>query len=140
MNEITLLREAGPEPPALTPAACSVARAALLAEIDGPVRRRRAPSRRSRLKIGAAVLAVSAVASAAAVVLTTDPIPGITPTPQQDDAAGQRIELVDFDLPVVPLTLPAPPPGTTGPVFGGDGEVDSRCPTPPRATATTAST
>ena len=46
MNELTALREAGPEAPVLSPAARSAARAALLAEIDGPtpVRRRR-PSR-----------------------------------------------------------------------------------------------
>lgn len=120
MNEITLLREAGPQAPALSPAARSAARAALLAEIEGPVRHRRTPSRRTRLRIGTAVLAVAA-AWAAAVVVTTDPAPGITPTPQQGDAPAPRIELVQFDLPVAPLAFPAPPPGTTGPVFGGDG-------------------
>ena len=39
MNDITLLREAGPEAPALTTAVRHAARAALLAEIEGPAAR-----------------------------------------------------------------------------------------------------
>jgi hypothetical protein len=120
MNEITLLREAGPEAPALAPAARSAARAALLAELDGPVRRRRRrPSPRTRLRLGAGILAVAA-AWATAVAVTGEPSRPVVP-PSQGEVPRAGIELVDFDSPVVPLALPAVPPGTTGPVFGGAG-------------------
>ena len=53
MNDLTLLREAGPQAPPLTPAARSAARAALLAEIEGPApRRSRRPSRTVAFRIG----------------------------------------------------------------------------------------
>ncbi len=95
MNELTLLREAGPEAPVLTPAARSAARAALLAEIatsrEGR-RRVRAPHRRTVLRLGAALVAVAAAWTTAVVVAGPDaaaPRPG-------------SVALVDFALPAFP--------------------------------------
>ncbi|SDO05098.1 hypothetical protein [Geodermatophilus sp. DSM 45219] len=115
MNEITLLRDAGPEGPELTTATRQAARAALLAGIEGrpAVRRRRVPSRRLPLRLGAAVVAVAAAWTAAVVVTG----PGASPTA----GAPGGVTLVDFAMPAFPLSLPTAPLGTDGPVFGGDG-------------------
>ena len=114
MNEITLLRQAGPESPALTPDARNAARAALMAEIEGrpAARRHRVPSRRLSLRIGAAVVAVAAAWTAAVVTG-----PGAGPPA----GAPGGVTLVDFAMPAFPLSLPTAPPGTAGPLFGGDG-------------------
>ncbi|MCZ2849519.1 hypothetical protein [Modestobacter sp. VKM Ac-2978] len=110
MNELTALREAGPEAPALSPAARSAARAALLAEIDGPVRRRR-PSRRTAWRLGAAGVAVGAAWTAAVVIAAPDG-PG---TP------ADSVRLVDFQMPTFPLSLDPVPDGLR-PAFDGDGD------------------
>ncbi|MGY1843343.1 hypothetical protein [Modestobacter sp. SYSU DS0875] len=110
MNELTLIREAGPEAPALSPAARSAARAALLAEIDGPVRRRR-PSRRTALRLGVAGVAVAAAWSAAVVIAAPDG-PG---------APASSVTLVDFEMPTFPLSLDPVPDGLR-PAFDGDGD------------------
>ena len=71
MNEINLLRDAGPEAPVLSLAACSAARAALLTEIRGTGARRwvRMPSRAVRWRVGIGLAAaVAAVWSATVVV------------------------------------------------------------------------
>jgi hypothetical protein len=64
MNDITLLREAGPEAPQFRPEVRSAARAALLAEIETggkPVRRPfRLPSRKASWRIGLAVTTAAA--------------------------------------------------------------------------------
>ncbi|WP_164703218.1 hypothetical protein [Modestobacter sp. KNN46-3] len=112
MNELTALREAGPEAPALSPAARSAARAALLAEIDGPATaRRRRPSRRTTLRLGAAGVAVAAAWTAAVVIAAPDG-PG---TP------ADSVTLVDFTMPTFPLSLDPVPDGLR-PAFDGDGD------------------
>jgi hypothetical protein len=113
MNEITLLREAGPEAPALTPAARNQARAALLAEIDavghGWGRRLRRPSRRTALRIGLAA-ATAAAAWTAAVVISA---------PDQVGPPPGSVTLVAFEPPAFPLSLEPAPAGLT-PSFSAD--------------------
>jgi hypothetical protein len=118
MNELTLLREAGPEAPALTPAARSASRAALLAEIGAgrTTRRLRLPARRRSLRLGAGLVAVAAAWATAVLVAA--------PGDQERPRGGVEVDgvtLVDFDMPVAPLAFPVPPPGTTGPAFGASG-------------------
>jgi hypothetical protein len=116
MNDITLLREAGPEAPRLTSAALSTARAALLDEMEGgrPARRLRMPSRKVRWRVGLAVT-TAAVACAAAVVVTG---PGSAGTP------ATSVTLVDFETPTFPLSLDPAPEGLR-PAFDGNGERSS---------------
>ncbi|MGY2083538.1 hypothetical protein [Blastococcus sp. SYSU DS0539] len=110
MNDLTLLREAGPDAPPLSPAARSAARAALLAEIEGPApRRSRVPGRRAVLRTGLAVGTVAA-AWAAAVVIAAPDGPG---TP------AESVTLVDFRMPTFPLSLDPEPDGMR-PAFSGD--------------------
>ncbi|WP_346620857.1 hypothetical protein [Blastococcus montanus] len=112
MNDLTLLREAGPEAPPLSPAARSAARAALLAEIEGPApRRSRTPRRKVALRIGLAAV-TAAAAWAAAVVIAAPDGPG---TP------AESVTLVDFRMPTFPLSLDPEPEGMR-PAFTGDGE------------------
>ncbi|WP_299959427.1 hypothetical protein [uncultured Modestobacter sp.] len=112
MNELTALREAGPEAPALSPAARSAARAALLAEVAGPApARRRRPSRRTTLRLGAAGLAVAAAWTAAVVIAAPDG-PG---TP------ASSVTLVDFTMPTFPLSFDPVPDGLR-PAFGGGSD------------------
>lgn len=109
MNDLTLLREAGPDAPPLSPAARAAARAALLAEIEGPAPRRR-PSRRLVVRTGVAAVAVAA-AWAAAVVIAAPDGPGTPAT---------SVTLVDFRMPTFPLSLDPAPAGLR-PAFDGDG-------------------
>jgi hypothetical protein len=115
MNEITLLREAGPEAPPLTSAARSSARAALLSEIDGTrgtrFRRRRSPSRKLQLRIGVG-LVTAAAAWATAVVVAGPDSPG---TP------AESVRLVDFVTPTFPLSLDPAPVGLR-PAFDGGAD------------------
>ncbi|TFV45993.1 hypothetical protein [Blastococcus sp. TF02A-35] len=111
MNDLTLLREAGPEAPPFTPAARSAARAALLDEIAGPApRRSRRPGRRVVLRLGAAVVAAAAAWTGAVLVAAPDG-PG---------APADSVTLVDFAMPTFPLT-PDPVPDGLRPAFDGDG-------------------
>ncbi|TFV57567.1 hypothetical protein E4P41_14315 [Geodermatophilus sp. DF01-2] len=112
MNEITLLREAGPDGPALTTATRQAARAALMAEIEGrpTVRRRRRPSRRVALRVGAGLVAVAAAWAGAVAVTSPDPA-----TPPSS------VTLVGFDMPTFPLSLDPQPPGLR-PAFDGSGD------------------
>jgi hypothetical protein len=113
MNDITLLREAGPQAPQLRPEVRSAARAALLTEIEAsgaPARRRlRRPSRRVGVRIVAGA-AVTAAAWTAAVVIaapdTVGPPPG-------------SVRLVAFAPPTFPLSLDPVPAGLE-PQFDGD--------------------
>lgn len=114
MNEITLIQDGGPEAGPLSDGALRTARAALLAEIEGPAGARRRPARRTVLRVGAAVLAAAAAVTTA--VLVGENGAG----PQPGDGAVP-VTLVGFDLPAFPLTLPTPPPGAADPVFGGAG-------------------
>jgi hypothetical protein len=112
MNEITLLRQAGPEASVLSPSARSAARAALLDEIAcAPARRRlRRPSRKVALRIG---LAATAAAVAWTAVVVAAP-----------DEAGRppgSVRLVGFSTPTFPLSLDPVPAGMT-PAFSGDAD------------------
>jgi hypothetical protein len=114
MNDITLLRDAGPDAPPLQPAALSTARAALLDEIErsGTVRgrvRARLPRRRTALRIGAGVT-VAAVAWTAAVVIAA---------PDELGPPPSSVTLVAFEPPAFPLSLDPAPPGLT-PSFSAD--------------------
>ncbi len=114
MNDLTLLRDAGPDGPALTSHARSTARAALLDEVAAvrtPAPRRRLPSRRAGLRIGAG-LTVAAVAWGAAVVIAApDPV---GPPPGS-------VRLVEFSVPTFPLSLDPAPTGLR-PAFDGNGD------------------
>jgi hypothetical protein len=115
MNDVTLLRESGPEAPPLTTAALHTARAALMDEIDrsGTVRGRlrdHLPSRKLGLRIGAG-LTVAAVAWGAAVVIAA---------PDELGPPPGSIRLVDFEMPTFPLSLDPEPEGLR-PAFDGDG-------------------
>lgn len=114
MNDIALLREAGPEAPALSTAARQTARVALLDEIEraGTLRgrvRARLPRRRTVLRIGAG-LAVTAVAWTAAVVIAA---------PEELGPPPGSVALVAFEPPVFPLSLDPAPAGLT-PVFDAE--------------------
>ncbi|UOY00521.1 hypothetical protein [Blastococcus sp. PRF04-17] len=112
MNTVHLLREAGPEGPALTADARNAARAALLAEIDGArPRRSRMPSRKVRWRIGIGVVAVAA-SWAAAVVIAAPDGPG---------RPADSVTLVDFHTPTFPLSLDPEPAGLR-PAFDGSGD------------------
>ncbi len=112
MNDITLLRDAGPEAPPLTHATHSTARAALLAEIDATAglrtRRSRWPSRKVQVRIGVGVVTAAAAWVTAVVVAAPDtvgPPPG-------------SVRLVDFEMPTFPLSLDPEPAGLR-PAFDG---------------------
>jgi hypothetical protein len=66
--------------------------------------------------VGATVLAVAAALTAAVVAG-----PEAAAPPPGDVTRVDEVTLVDFEMPAFPLTLPAPPPGSSGPVFGGSG-------------------
>ena len=111
MNTVQLLREAGPEGPALTPDVRNAARAALLAEIEGArPRASRLPSRTVRWRIGVGAVAVAASWAAAVVIAAPDEL-GPPPT---------SVELVAFEPLVFPLSLDPVPPGWSAPRFDGD--------------------
>jgi hypothetical protein len=103
MNEVTLLREAGPESPVLTASTRNTARAALLAEIDGASgpRRLRLPSRAVRWRMGIGVVTVAA-AWAAAVVIAA---------PEELGPVPDSVDLVAFEPPAFPLSLDPLPAG-----------------------------
>jgi hypothetical protein len=116
MNDITLLRDSGPEAPSLTTAARHAARAALLEEIErsATVRGRlrdRLPSRKAGVRIGAGIT-VAAVAWAAAVVITG-------PDPVGPHAGG--ITLVAAEEITFPLSLDPEPADLTRALSGGPG-------------------
>ncbi|MGY1601951.1 hypothetical protein [Geodermatophilus sp. SYSU D00815] len=113
MNEITLLREAGPEAPALTPATRSAARAALLDEIAGHPVRARSRRRRTVVRVGLAVTAVAAAWTTAVVVAAPDelgPPPG-------------SVTLVAFEPPAFPFALDPAPVGLTPSYSADPGDV-----------------
>lgn len=117
MNDITLLSEAGPAAPPLSPAARAAARVDLLDEIErsrtvrGRVRAR-LPRPRTALRLGAGVT-VAAVAWTAAVVIAAPDGP-LGPPPGS-------VTLVAFEPPVFPLSLEPVPAGLTAtPIFDAD--------------------
>lgn len=119
MNDVTLLRESGPDAPPLTTAVRHTARAVLLDEIDRSVTARgrlrgRLPSRKVGLRVGAG-LTVAAVAWGAAVVIAA---------PDELGPPPGSVTLVDFEMPTFPLSLDPEPAGLR-PAFGGSGEGSS---------------
>lgn len=122
MNDLTLLDEAGPEAPPLSPAARSAARVALLAEIEGPVRRRpRRIGRTGAVRIGLAAV-TAAAAWAGATAITAPDTPGAHPAPPDG------IKLVATKEITFPLSLDPAPQGldpvfTGGPGWGTQGDV-----------------
>jgi hypothetical protein len=123
MNEITLLREAGPEAPTLTPAARSAARAALLAEIGaGPTRRLQLPARRTAVRLGTALVAVAA-AWTTAVVITPDAAVPQRPVPSTSaPAAPSGMALVAAEEVTFPVSLDPVPEGLA-PLFNRRGGI-----------------
>jgi hypothetical protein len=116
MNDITLLREAGPEAPVLSTATRATARAALLDEIAASRTargrlRRRLPSRKVTVRVGLAAVAVVAAWTTAAVVAAPDG-PG---------RPADSVTLVGFRMPTFPLSLDPVPDGLR-PFFDGDGD------------------
>ena len=149
MNEISLLRSAGPEAEPVSDDVLRAARASLLTEIRaasdarsdepasvlaarqlvedarsrGPAPRRRRPGRRAALRVGAAVL--TAVAAAAVALLVPDAAPpaappAASPAPSVGAPRPDDVTLVSFEVPAFPLTLSVLPPGAGDPVFGAD--------------------
>lgn len=113
MNDLTLLREAGPQAPELTPAVRSAARAALLDEIAGPApRHSRRPGRRLVFRVGVATVTAAAAWTGAVLIAAPDG-PG---TP------ADSVTLVDFSVPTSPYSLDPAPVGMT-PAFSGDADV-----------------
>jgi hypothetical protein len=114
MNDITLLREAGPEAPPLRPEVQQNARVALLEEIRasaGERRRFRLPSPKVRWRISLAVTTAAAAWTAAVVIAAPD---GLGPPPGS-------VTLVGFEAPTFPLS-PDPVPAGMTPAFSGDGD------------------
>lgn len=123
MNDIDLLRDAGPEAPPLRPGVLDDARALLDAEIarsaNGRARvvalRRAGTPRRPRVGLLGGV-AAAAAACVAAVALW----PSTASTPAGGPATS--VDLVAFEMPVFPLTLPEVPAGLSPEpgIEGGD--------------------
>ncbi|MGY1727690.1 hypothetical protein ACI79J_12040 [Geodermatophilus sp. SYSU D01062] len=133
MNETTLLREAGPEAPELTPAARAAARAALLEEIEaaGPRRwRPRLPGRRVSLRVGTALVAVAAAWTTAAVAGSPQD-PGSPSVPSSSaPAAPGALALVAAEAVAFPVSVEAPPEGLT-PLYSRRGGMPQYGETPP---------
>lgn len=119
MNEITLLREVGPEAPDLTAAARSAARATLLDEIGSsrPAggRSRMLPSRKATAaRIGIAVVVVAAAWTTAVAVAPPDRAgTPAEPTAAQPDPSSGGIALVAAQQITFPLSLDPVPEDLT---------------------------
>ena len=112
MNTVQLLREAGPEGPALSTATRNAARAALLDEIDrvAGARRSRMPSRKVRWRMGLGAVAVAASWAAAVVIAAPDEL---GPLPDS-------VRLVSSEPITFPLSLDPVPENWGPPVFDAD--------------------
>ncbi|MEX5720571.1 hypothetical protein [Geodermatophilus maliterrae] len=135
MKELTLLREAGPQAPALTPAACSAARAALLEEIDSArtVRGRlrcRLPGRRTTLRLGTALVAVAAAWTTAVLVTPDSAVPDRPAAPTAAPVTPGGIALVAAEEVTFPLSLDPAPEGLT-PFLSRRGGIAAYGNTPP---------
>ncbi|MGY1606007.1 hypothetical protein [Geodermatophilus sp. SYSU D00700] len=137
MNETTLLRAAGPEAPALTPAARAAARAALLEEIGTARTGRRPlrpPGRRRSLRVGAGLVAVAAAwATAVVVAEPTSPAPP-RPAPSVAAPAPGAIVLVAAEAITFPVSLDPVPEGLT-PSYSHRGGMPQYGSTPPYSIA-----
>ena len=115
MNTVQLLREAGPEGPALTSETRNAARAALLAEIDhrngtAMPRAARLPSRKARWRLGMGAVAVAASWAAAVVIAA----------PEELGPMPDSVRLVASEPIVFPLSLEPTPAGWSAPRFDAD--------------------
>jgi hypothetical protein len=117
MNDLTLLRDHGPDAPGVTAAALDRARNQLMTEIASTASRRRwwkvrtvgSPVGRIRLAIAvAAVLVAAAGGGLAALTEHRPPVPRPT-----------GVQLVTFSTPVFPLDLHPRPTGLAAPKFSG---------------------
>jgi hypothetical protein len=122
MNDLTLLRDAGPEAPPLSPAARSAARAALLAEIVGTRPRsvrRRSPrtGRRGAARLGIAAVTAAAAWVGAVAVTGPDTPPG--------PVAPEGLTLVAVDEITFPLSLDPVPAGMTPSFTGSAGDPEA---------------
>jgi hypothetical protein len=118
MNEITLLREHGPDSAPATEPALAAARASLMAEIAATRRpgwRRRLAAARPRHLPVRLVGATAAVAVAAVVVAV-----GAQPDRQPQDPPTVGVSLVAFGMPVFPVALQPVPAGLKAPSFGAE--------------------
>lgn len=120
MNDITLIREYGPDAPALSPAALADARARLMAEATAAPRPRpgllvRVGDVTGRLR-GRARLLVAAGAAIAAVAAA---VAVLAPAPQPPSRPSAGVSLVAFSTPVFPIALRPTPPGLSAPSFTG---------------------
>lgn len=118
MNDVMLLREAGPAAAPLSATARQSARAALMAEIAGrptpAPRRLRRPSRPVRLRIGVGIAVLAAAYTGAVIVAA----------PGQPSGSPSSVTLVHFTTPTFPLSL-EPAPAGLRPAFDGSGSGSS---------------
>jgi hypothetical protein len=119
MNDLMILREAGPDGAALDPAVRAAARSALLDEISAaPAARRRIrrPGRRTTLRVGTALVAVAAAWTAAVAVTGPDVpsgSPSTLPTGPGTTIGTGEITLVAAEEVTFPLSLDPEPEGLT---------------------------
>lgn len=123
MNDLTLLRDAGPEAAPLSMAARSAARAALLAEIEGAAMRT-APRRRIRIGWTAALRVGVAVVTAAAAWATAVVVTGSGTPDRAGDGPG-GMTLVAVDEITFPLSLDPAPAGLTPSFTGSAGNPEA---------------
>jgi hypothetical protein len=119
MNDLQVLRQAGPDGPTLSPAARSAARAALMAEIDGPTTRRaRRPGRAGAVRI--CVAAVTAAAAWGGAVVLTGPDDAAPASPAPDGMTLVAVQEITF-----PLSLDPEPAGMTPSFTGAAGDPEA---------------
>lgn len=121
MNEITLLRDYGPDAEPPSAATLQVARDRLNRELTGCSRRRgllfgRRTARVRVLALGALAAVLAAVALAG---LRPGAVVGLRPGAESPDPVGP-VALVAFDSPVFPLALDPAPEGLTARGFTGE--------------------
>jgi len=120
MNDLQLLRDAGPDGAPLSPAARSAARAALLAEIEG-AGMRTAPRRAVRKGRTVALRTCLGAATAAAAWAGAVAIAG----PDATDPAPRGMTLVAVDEITFPLSLDPAPAGMTPSFTGSAGDPEA---------------
>ncbi|SDF97703.1 hypothetical protein SAMN05660662_4002 [Blastococcus aurantiacus] len=120
MNDLQLLRDAGPGAAPLSPSARSAARAALLTEIEGAAMRA-APRRKVRIGRTAALRTGVAAATAAAAWAGAVAITG----PEAADPAPGGMTLVAVDEITFPLSLDPVPAGMTPSFTGSTGDPEA---------------
>ncbi|MGY2127807.1 hypothetical protein [Blastococcus sp. SYSU DS0617] len=123
MNDLTLLREAGPDAAPLSTAARSAARAALLAEIEGasmrtPGRPTIRIGRTAALRTGAAVLTAAAAWAGAVAITGTD-------AAEPAGSGSDGLTLVAVEEITFPLSLEPVPAGMTPSFTGASGDPEA---------------